>query len=717
MFRSFTAAPAPTAFTESHFVTNVSASRRHLVDRLRAYHLDKYIALPQIAVMGDTSSGKSSVLSAISGITFPSSSTLTTRCPTQLVLSQAPTLSGSARLMRYNGAPEPPTPIASMADVTAAIASLTQQLVDEGQSISDDWIEITLQGPMLPDLTLVDLPGLIRTVGDDEDVGMIARVRALVQRFLQQERTIILAVVPANVDMHNTEILQASKEVDPDGIRTMSILTKPDLVDVGAEQSVLDLLANRTKKNASHGYHMVKCRGQDALNKGVSIEAARNEEAAYFAAHSVWRTVDTHLLGASRLATKLSKLLLAFVESELPKVYAEIDAQTAICQRELAAMGPPLHTVGARRQAYMEYVRIAKQHLDDAAHGQYKGDFFRDGSDDNRLRAQLRRLEGTFQKAIDSVSTVDAKKVDMDERTPLVGDYVEVRKGEDTWLVQMITDVNSMRRVITNKNSSWLKRGTEWRFLSALDTTELKQLMLDSRGDELSLFLSYTTFANVTEQRYLSFWDAPMQALFESYKALLADVTSRAIASTQAPTAVQQHLQRIANHVLSACADATHTALGKIMDKEKRPYTQNDALYRDFMTLRFAPLMQGLDALSGNNDGANVSMGAVKALLQTHAGVGLVTNEDAQATDLHHAIAAYLHVAKKRFTDMVPMELNSSLVKPYVAQLARRWETMDATDEILERILFENDADALRRDELGNKLEALRRAKDDIDMP
>ncbi|KDO26501.1 hypothetical protein SPRG_07904 [Saprolegnia parasitica CBS 223.65] len=712
MFRSFTAASAPIP-TETPFVTSVGESRRHLVDRLRAYHLDKYIALPQIAVMGDTSSGKSSVLSAISGITFPSSSTLTTRCPTQLVLSQAPKLSGSARLMRYNGTPEPPTAIASMADVTAAIASLTQQLVDEGQSISDDWIEIALEGPALPDLTLVDLPGLIRTVGDDEDVGMIARVRALVQRFLHQERTIILAVVLANVDVHNTEILHLSKEVDADGTRTMSILTKPDLVDVGSEQAVLDLLANRTMKNRSHGYHMVKCRGQDALNKGVSIEAARNEEATYFATHSVWRSVDTHLLGTGRLATKLSMLLLAFVESELPKVYAEIDTQTADCQRELAAMGPPLRTAGTRRQVYMEHVRIAKQHLDDAAHGQYKGDFFRDGTDDNRLRAQLRRLEGDFQEAIDSLSTIDVNVVDMPKREPLVGDYVEVHEGDDEWQVQKVTKVGSKSRVLTAAHShAWLERGSEWRFMTVLDTTELKQLMLDSRGDELSLFLSYTTFANVTEQHYLSAWEAPMQTLFEGYKALLAEVTRRAIISTQAPTGVQQHLERIANQVLTTCADATKPALDKIMHKEKRPYTQNDAMYRDFTTLRYQPLMQGLDALS-----ANVSMGAVKALLQMHASVGSVSNEDAQATDLHHAISAYLHVAKKRFTDLVPMELNSTLVESYVMQLARRWETMDATDEILERILFESDADALRRDELGNKLEALRRAKDDIDMP
>ncbi|RHY29927.1 hypothetical protein DYB32_005993 [Aphanomyces invadans] len=182
---------------------------RHLIQRLRAVGLEKYIELPQIAVMDDaTSSGMSSVLSALSRITFPSAGTLTTRCPTRLILTQATTVSGT---------------------VTAAIEHLTQQRVDEGQTISDDRIEIQLHGPDFPDLTLTDFPGLVRFVGDNEDRAMINRVDAFVHRHLVQDRTCILAVVPAGVD--NTAIFQAADDADPDGTRTISIITKPNLVN------------------------------------------------------------------------------------------------------------------------------------------------------------------------------------------------------------------------------------------------------------------------------------------------------------------------------------------------------------------------------------------------------------------------------------------------------------------------------------------------------
>jgi ABC-type lipoprotein export system ATPase subunit len=60
---------------------------RKLIDCLFSVGCSKYVELPMIAVMGDTSCGKSSLLSALSGIEFPSSEKLTTRCPTQIIMT------------------------------------------------------------------------------------------------------------------------------------------------------------------------------------------------------------------------------------------------------------------------------------------------------------------------------------------------------------------------------------------------------------------------------------------------------------------------------------------------------------------------------------------------------------------------------------------------------------------------------------------------------
>lgn len=176
---------------------------RTIVDTLSSHGLAKYIELPQIVVMGDTSSGKSSVLSALSGIEFPSSDQLTTRCPTQIKMTTAKVFKCTVVLQRYNSETFEKTSenIGHIDDIKFVIERLTQKLVDEGQSISDDSIVITIEGPELSNLTITDLPGLVRTVSDGEDKSIIQRVKALVHRYLNQKRTIILVVSPANVDV------------------------------------------------------------------------------------------------------------------------------------------------------------------------------------------------------------------------------------------------------------------------------------------------------------------------------------------------------------------------------------------------------------------------------------------------------------------------------------------------------------------------------------
>jgi ABC-type molybdenum transport system ATPase subunit/photorepair protein PhrA len=62
---------------------------RSFADSFHENGVGEYIKLPQIVVMGDTSSGKSSLLSMISNIPFPSSDKLTTRCPTRLHMDKA----------------------------------------------------------------------------------------------------------------------------------------------------------------------------------------------------------------------------------------------------------------------------------------------------------------------------------------------------------------------------------------------------------------------------------------------------------------------------------------------------------------------------------------------------------------------------------------------------------------------------------------------------
>ncbi|OQR85300.1 interferon-induced GTP-binding protein Mx [Thraustotheca clavata] len=573
---------------------SANTNSRHLVDRLRQLGLDKYIELPQIAVMGDTSSGKSSVLSALSGIAFPSSKDLTTRCPTQLILTYAKELTGTVRLVRYESNElTTPTLITTLEEITQSIERITQQLIDEGQYISDDAIEIKMQGPNFPNLTLTDLPGLVRTVADGEDEGMIKRVRKLVDRYLVQERTIILAVVPANVDMHNTEIMQAAGEVDPLGNRTVSIITKPDLIDKGAEDAVINLLMNRTKKRRL-GYHVVKCRGQHALNTGVSISDGRKDEETYFATDPVWKSVDASLCGTERLADKLSKLLIETIASAMPAVFAEIDSQMKACQEELESMGPLMDNASARRSLYMQHVRVILDRIECALCGQYNDEFFHGKGHVNCLRTRLRKLDAMFMNQIEILAEVKHKEIDQSERLPKVLDLVEIRRN-GKWVIDEVTSVPLQGSEVTTRShaNQWLKRGS-YRFPKQLDVDGIMELINDNRGNELSIFLSYPIFCNIVTEEYVSKWKPPMFDLYEGYQQAIEEVVESAIESTKAPLLVRNHLKSTVIEVVSLLGQNITKELNGILDLERQLFTLNSDLLTTFGELRTQPLSMPL---------------------------------------------------------------------------------------------------------------------------
>ncbi|CAN0053973.1 unnamed protein product, partial [Laminaria digitata] len=126
---------------------------------------------------------------------------------------------------------------------------------------------ISVQAPGLPDLTLIDLPGIVRTATKGQRSTVMADVNGLIQRFLEQERTIILAVVPANQDVATVDILERAKIVDPEGDRTIGVLTKPDLIGPGNEDEAAAVLKN-VRKPLKLGYVMVKCRSQRDIDQG-----------------------------------------------------------------------------------------------------------------------------------------------------------------------------------------------------------------------------------------------------------------------------------------------------------------------------------------------------------------------------------------------------------------------------------------------------------------
>lgn len=274
--------------------TNSNAIYRKAVDLLYEKGIGSYVELPQIAVLGDTSTGKSSLLSTISGVQFPASEKLTTRCPTRLRMEKSKDNSVFATVgihwdahSEYKNDNFEEIHLTELSEIGGAISRAQQHIIASSRKeVASDIVEVSVKSPTCVDVTLIDLPGIARTTGNNESKSMIDEIRELLNAYLRNTRCVLLIVIPANVDFHNCESLENARKVDPETRRTIPVITKPDLVDPGAEQGIVDLFEGRMIKDFLYGFHIVKCRGQAALNDGKTIAEGLRAEELFFSNHA-----------------------------------------------------------------------------------------------------------------------------------------------------------------------------------------------------------------------------------------------------------------------------------------------------------------------------------------------------------------------------------------------------------------------------------------------
>ncbi|XP_073688251.1 interferon-induced GTP-binding protein Mx2-like [Garra rufa] len=317
-----------------------------LIDTLRSVGIHKDLALPTIVVLGDQSSGKSSVLEALSGVALPRGSGIVTRCPLELRLKKVPAIKWKAVLTYSKKKIE----FADPSLVERHVAAAQNDLAGKGVGICDELITLEIMSPDVCDLTLIDLPGIARVPveGQPEDIGK--QIKRLILKYIRKLQTINLVVVPCNTDIATTEALKMAQEVDPEGRRTLAILTKPDLIDKGTEKNILDIVQNKVIP-LRKGYIMVKCRGQQQINDEIPIEKAAEMEREFFQTHDYFRCLlEEDKVTTKCLAIKLTRELVDHIKSSLPLLQEKIKEQLWSVKNALKSCeaGPPEDLNGAK---------------------------------------------------------------------------------------------------------------------------------------------------------------------------------------------------------------------------------------------------------------------------------------------------------------------------------------------------------------------------------
>jgi hypothetical protein len=215
-------------------------------------------------------------------------------------------------------------------------------------TFSNHTLKIEICGPEQEHFTIIDVPGIFRVSSPpfttDADVDL---VRNMVEFYIQNSRTIILAVLPSNVDITTQEILKMAEKADAGGVRTMGVLTKPDLVtEVASRKAIKDLVLGKGKK-LRLGYCIVKNRSADDAES--TVPQRLTQEKAFFDKPE-WREIaSSGRCGIGSLKTRLSDLLMNITKKEFPHVKADIAKQLEQRRRELESMGPSRADQSAQR--------------------------------------------------------------------------------------------------------------------------------------------------------------------------------------------------------------------------------------------------------------------------------------------------------------------------------------------------------------------------------
>lgn len=197
-------------------------------------------------------------------------------------------------------------------EIRHEIEQETDRAAGSNKGICPEPINLKIYSTRVVNLTLVDLPGITKVPVGDQPEDIEAQIKDLVLKYIENPNSIILAVTAANTDMATSEALKFAKDVDPDGRRTLAVVTKLDLMDAGTD--AIDILCGRVIP-VKLGIIGVVNRSQKDIMDEKHIDDQLKDEAAFL--QRKYPTLATRN-GTPYLAKTLNRLLMHHIRDCLP---------------------------------------------------------------------------------------------------------------------------------------------------------------------------------------------------------------------------------------------------------------------------------------------------------------------------------------------------------------------------------------------------------------
>uniref|UniRef100_A0A8C2UG77 Dynamin-1-like protein n=1 Tax=Coturnix japonica TaxID=93934 RepID=A0A8C2UG77_COTJA len=322
------------------------------------------IQLPQIVVVGTQSSGKSSVLESLVGRDLlPRGTGVVTRRPLILQLVYVSPEDGRKTAGDENDPATWKNPrhlskeidaeewgkflhtknkiYTDFDEIRQEIENETERISGNNKGISPEPIHLKIFSSNVVNLTLVDLPGMTKVPVGDQPKDIELQIRELILQFISNPNSIILAVTAANTDMATSEALKIAREVDPDGRRTLAVITKLDLMDAGTD--AMDVLMGRVIP-VKLGIIGVVNRSQLDINNKKSVADSIRDEYGFL--QKKYPSLANRN-GTKYLARTLNRLLMHHIRDCLPELKTRINVLAAQYQSLLNSYGEPVEDKSA----------------------------------------------------------------------------------------------------------------------------------------------------------------------------------------------------------------------------------------------------------------------------------------------------------------------------------------------------------------------------------
>ncbi|OAA80054.1 interferon-induced GTP-binding protein Mx2 [Akanthomyces lecanii RCEF 1005] len=515
------------------------------------------------------------------------------------------------------------------------------------RTFSENVLKIEKCGPSEDYLTVIDVPGIFRATEKDITTSMDkSLVLSMVQNYIRDDQTIILAVLPSNVDIGTQEILDMAELYDPSGQRTLGVLTKPDLVRERSAQSGVCNLINGKKKPLNLGYHLVRSRGGDDDGNAFS-----DVERDIMFREEPWCHLPTDRLGVVALRQRLQHLLGELIDRAFPKLRAETREMLTQARKDLGKLGQSRKTEREQQQYLTSIASGFQDIVRPALNADYSSSEVFDNDNFRLITTVLNMTDEfkttftatahTYQFLERSQNSNEDSDFDDDSQPFSISDF-----GEDGILFDRYPDLDSVINRECN-DCPPLKGIMDW----------IKKVHRRSRGSELTSY-NASLFASALRQQ-TSKWQILTEFFVSKIVYKIHEFIVIALGVVCSDTKVREEL-------LSQMLDAILERYGAAMDQARllieverdgQPYTLNNAFKEALSSLQSARTEQDLSSklksveFNDNRQGHAISLGDIQATLRDKNRGKYIAEE------VHDLIKSYYEVARDRFIDNIYLQV------------------------------------------------------------